>query len=193
MEFIVDFFNNCIAYFKELGEIGLFILSFLESSVFPIPPDFLLIPMCLTKPQNALFLAAICTIGSAIGGIAGYFIGKFGGRPVLNFLFKKHLDKVEMVEVLYNKYGVWAVGAAAFTPIPYKIFTIASGVFRMNFLGFFIISVIGRGMRFFIVAALLMLFGEKIKANLEPIIIIVSVLIILFYFIAYKLRHLAKK
>ncbi len=193
MDFAINFFNNCITYFKELGEIGLFILAFLESSVFPIPPDFLLIPMCLTKPQTALLLAAICTAGSAIGGAVGYFIGKFGGRPVLNFLFKKHLDKVEMVENLYNKYGVWAVGAAAFTPIPYKIFTIASGVFRMNFLGFLIISIIGRGMRFFIVATLLMLFGEKIKANLELIIVIVSVLIVIFYFAVYKLRHLAKK
>ena len=183
MDVVIDFFKNCAIYFQEMGEIGLFLLAFMESSFFPIPPDFILIPMCLTQPQNAIIFAAIATIGSAIGGMFGYVIGKFGGRPALDFFFKKQQDKIAEVERLYNKYGVWAVGAAAFTPIPYKIFTIASGVFKMNLLGFTIVSIVGRGMRFFIVAFALMFFGEKIKNNLEFIIIIVAILIILFYVI----------
>ena len=92
--------------------------------------------------------------------------------------------------------GALVVGAAAFTPIPYKIFTIASGVFKMNLLGFTIVSIAGRGMRFFIVAFALMFFGEKIKSNLELIIILVSILIVLFYFVVCKwksIRALAKK
>ena len=189
MHEIIEFFKNIANYFMEMGEIGLAILAFMESSFFPIPPDFILIPMCLTEPKNAIIFATIATLGSAIGGVFGYGIGRFGGRPALNFFFKKQQDKILQVEKLYNRYGVWAVGAAAFTPIPYKVFTIASGVFKMNLLGFTIVSIIGRGMRFFIVATALMLFGEKIKANLELIIILVSIAIVIFYFVVCKWRE----
>jgi len=186
MSDIIKFFKNCAVYFMQMGEVGLFILAFMESSFFPVPPDFILIPMCLSKPQNALFFATVATLGSAFGGVFGYAIGRFGGRPALDFFFKRQQEKIAQVEKLYNKYGVWAVGAAAFTPIPYKIFTIASGVFKMNLLGFTIVSIIGRGMRFFIVALALMFFGEKIKSNLELIIILVSILIVIFYLLICK-------
>jgi len=192
MEQITAFFKSCVAYFMSMGDIGLFTLAFMESSFFPIPPDVILIPMCIAKPELALWFAMIATCGSAIGGVFGYLIGRFFGRPALNFFFKKQQDKIQEVERLYNKYGVWAVGVAAFTPIPYKIFTIASGVFRMNVLGFTLISIIGRGMRFFIVATLLMFFGEKIKANIEIIIAIVTVLIVLFYIFVCKWNDIKK-
>lgn len=192
MHSIIEYFKNCANYFMNYGEVGLFTLAFMESSFFPIPPDFILIPMCLANPEKALLFALIATIGSAFGGVLGYIIGKFGGRPVLNFFFKKQQDKILEVEKLYNKWGVWAVGAAAFTPIPYKIFTIASGVFKMNLLGFTLVSIIGRGLRFFIVATALMLFGEKIKANLELIIIFVSILIIIFYIVVSKWQSFKK-
>ena len=190
MHEIIDFFKDCANYFMEMGEVGLFFLSFIESSVFPIPPDVILIPMCLAEPKNALIFATITTVASVLGAVFGYGIGRFGGRPVLNFLFKKQQSKIEEVEKLYNKYGVWAVGAAAFTPIPYKIFTITSGVFKMNLLGFILASIVGRGGRFFIVAFALMLFGEKIKSNLELIIIVVSILLILFYVIVCKWKSI---
>jgi len=186
MNGIIQYFKNCALYFMNFGEIGLFALAFMESSFFPIPPDFILIPMCLAKPENAIMYATIATLGSALGGMFGYAIGKFGGRPVLDFFFKKQQEKILEVERLYNKWGVWAVGAAAFTPIPYKIFTIASGVFKMNLLGFTLVSIIGRGMRFFIVAISLMLFGEAIKSNIEIIISVVTVLIIIFYIVVCK-------
>ncbi|MCQ2957865.1 MAG: DedA family protein [Candidatus Gastranaerophilales bacterium] len=193
MNGIIEFFKQCAIYFMEMGEIGLFALSFMESSFFPIPPDVVLIPMCLANPEQALFYATIATVGSALGGIFGYAIGKFGGRPALFFLFRKQYKKIKDIEKLYNKYGVWAVGAAAFTPIPYKIFTIASGIFDMNLLGFSLVSIIGRGLRFFIIATALLLFGEAIKENLEWIILGISVLIIIFYIIVCKWKVIKEK
>jgi len=192
MNGIIEYFKHCANYFMNFGEAGLFALAFMESSFFPIPPDFILIPMCLAQPDKAIIFATFATIGSAIGGMFGYAIGKFGGRPALDFFFKKQQDKIIEVEHLYNKWGVWAVGAAAFTPIPYKIFTIASGVFKMNLLGFTLVSIVGRGMRFFIVAISLMLFGEKIKANIETIILLVTVLIIIFYIVVCKWQSFKK-
>ena len=105
----------------------------------------------------------ICSIASVLGGLIGYYIGLFGGRPVFNWFFRKHPEQFEEVEKLYNKYGAIAVFFAGFTPIPYKVFTIASGVFKMNLLGFTLVSIAGRGLRFFIIAIALILFGEKIK------------------------------
>lgn len=179
-------------YFSELGVFGLGLLAFIESSVFPLPPDVLLAAMSLCEPQKALLFALICTVFSALGGGFGYAIGLYGGRPAFQFLFKKQHDKLEHVEFLYNKYGVWAVLGAAFTPIPYKVFTIASGIFKLNFWGFMLVSFIGRGARFFIVAAALMLFGEPIKQYLEPIIIALTILVLVFYFVVYKKRHCFK-
>lgn len=192
MNEIIEFFKNCATYFMDMGEIGLFILSIIESSIFPIPPDVILIPMCVANPQNALTLAAITTAGSVIGAVIGYFIGKLGGRPVLDFLFKNKKNTILEVEKLYNKYGVWAVGGAAFTPIPYKVFTIASGVFKMKLLPFILISFIGRGLRFFFEGGLLMLFGEKIKSNLELIMIIFAILVIAFYIVIAKWKDIKK-
>jgi undecaprenyl-diphosphatase len=184
-----EFVHNIIDYFAELKEVGLAILAFIESSVFPIPPDLLLIAMSLSLPQKALLFALICTIFSTLGGAFGYAIGKFGGRPVFNWLFKKKAHYLEKVEKLYEKHGSWAVLGAAFTPIPYKVFTIASGIFRMNIVSFIIMSFIGRGARFFIVAICLMLFGETIKAYLELVIIAVTALIVIFFLVLYKTRR----
>lgn len=183
-----EFFHGIINYFAELQEVGLALLAFIESSVFPIPPDFLLIGMSLNTPERALLFALICTIFSTLGGILGYLLGRFGGRPIFYWIFKKKAYYLEKVEKLYNKYGSWAVLGAAFTPIPYKVFTISSGIFRMNFISFIIMSFLGRGARFFIVATCLMLFGETIKAYLELVIIAVTLIIIAFFFIIYKKR-----
>ena len=145
--------------------------------------------MDLARPEKALYYALICTIASAIGGAIGYFIGKFGGRPVFNFLFKKQKDKLESVEKMYKEYGSFAVFFSAFTPIPYKIFTIASGILNMNFIKFFIASFLGRGARFFLVSLVLMFFGEAVKKYLELVILAVTVLIVIFCVIVYKKRH----
>ena len=131
-----EIFGGIINYFAELGSVGLGLLAFIESSFFPIPPDFLLIAMSLSMPQKALVFALICTIFSALGGAFGYAIGKFGGRPIFYKLFKKKEHYLEQVEALYKKYGTLAVLGAAFTPLPYKVFTIASGIFQLNFIIF---------------------------------------------------------
>lgn len=179
--------------FQSLGVQGLALNSFIESFFLVPPPDILLISMDLAKPEKALFYATICTIASALGGAFGYAIGKFGGRPVFNFLFKNKHEQFDNVERMYNQYGSLAVFFSAFTPIPYKIFTIASGILNMNFLKFFVASFFGRGLRFFIVSIVLMLFGETIKQYIEWVIIFVSVIIVIFFIILYKKRNMFKK
>ena len=175
--------------FQSMGLQGLALNSFIESFFLVPPPDFLLITMDLAKPEKAMWYATVCTIASALGGAFGYLIGFFGGRPVFNFLFRNKKEQFEGVEKLYNKYGSLAVFFSAFTPIPYKVFTIASGILNMNFLKFMVASFFGRGLGFFIVSAVLMLFGETIKQYIEWVILAVTVVIILFFVILYKKRH----
>jgi len=186
-----EFILNISNLFQSLGMQGLAINAGIESCLpgFPLPPDFLLIAMDLAKPEKALLYALICTIGSVSGGILGYFIGKYGGRPLFNYLFKKKADKLEAVEKLYEKYGSLAVFFSAFSPIPYNIFTIASGILKMNIFKFIGISCLGRGGRFFLVSTVLMIFGETIKQYLNYVIIAVTIVLIAFFGIIYKKRH----
>jgi len=174
------------------GIYALFILGFAESSFFPVPPDILLIALSLLNPKLSLFFALICTLASVLGGMLGYTIGFFGGRPLAERLFKK--EKIELVHNYFQKYEAWAIFIAAFTPIPYKVFTIAGGVFYINFLKFIIASIFGRGGRFFIVGCLIMLFGERvkgiIKSNFELFTIIFTLLLIGGF---YCLKHIKIK
>ena len=144
-------------------------IAFLESSVFPIPPDILLIPMVLAAPTRAFRLVAIVTAASVLGGIAGYAIGVFLfetiGRAILDFY--GYFDKFAKFQDWYTAWGGWIVFAGGFSPIPYKVFTIASGVADMNILTFTVASIVGRGARFFLVAFLLWKFGETINAFIE--------------------------
>lgn len=173
-------------WFQSMGIWGLAINSCVESFFLLPPPDFLLIAMDLAKPEKALYYAFICTLASAVGGAVGFAIGYWGGRPAFRFLFKKHMDKLDQVEALYKEYGSFAVFFSAFTPVPYKIFTIGSGILRMNFLKFFSVSILGRGARFFLVSLVLMFFGEAVKKYLELVILAVTILIIIFCIIVYK-------
>lgn len=144
---------------------ALFAFAFAESSFFPVPPDVLLIALALGQPERAFWYAAVCTVGSVLGGMCGYGIGYFGGRPVLKRLIAD--EKVEAVERLYDRYNAWATGIAGLTPIPYKVFTLSGGAFAINFRIFVVASVISRGLRFFAVAALIYFFGEPIRAFIE--------------------------
>lgn len=184
-----EIFVQMTEFFKSMGTWGLALNSFVESFFLVPPPDILLIIMDLANPAKALFYAFICTIASALGGAVGYGIGYWGGRPAFNWLFRKSgKERFEAVEALYNKYGTLAVFFSAFTPIPYKVFTIASGILSMNFWKFMLASFFGRGLRFFLVSIVLMLFGAAIKQYLELVIIVATVLIIAFYVIIYKKR-----
>ncbi len=159
--------------YSPYGSWALFLLAFAESSFFPIAADVLLIALVLGDPSRWLWFAAVCSLGSVLGGMAGYGIGIWGGRPVLQRMFGG--PSVERVEELYDRYNAWATGIAGFTPIPYKVFTIAGGVFAVNFRVFVIASALSRSARFFLVAGLIRLFGEPIHAFIEDYLGILSI------------------
>jgi undecaprenyl-diphosphatase len=186
-----DMILNISNLFQSWGIAGLYVNALIESCLpgFPLPPDVLLIGMCLTIPQKALLYALICTTGSITGALVGYMVGRFGGRPLFYNLFRSKADKLEMVDKLFEEYGAFAVFFSAFSPIPYNIFAIASGITRMNVLKFLFVSCLGRGGRFFFVSIVLMLFGETIKQYMNYFIIGVSVLLVAFFVILYKKRH----
>ena len=144
-------------------------VSFAESSFFPIPPDVLLIPMVLAKRHKWIFYAALCTVASVAGAFLGYFIGAFLyeaiGKPVLAFYGKA--DSFDQISEWYNTWGGWGVLFAAITPFPYKVLTIFSGATGLNLIVFTIVSVIGRGFRFFLVSALLYWFGDPVREFIE--------------------------
>lgn len=174
------------------GQIALFIIAFAESSFFPIPPDVLLIALSLLNPPLSLWFATITTVGSVLGGMFGYFIGIKGGKPLLEKLVKK--EKIVQVHNYFEKYESWAIFIAGFTPIPYKVFTIAGGVFYINFKKFVIASFLGRGARFFLVGALIMLFGEHIKIFIEKYFNIFSIIFVILLILGfYCLRYIPIK
>ncbi len=139
----------------------LFALAFAESSFFPIPPDVLLITLGMTDPERAIWYGMVCTAGSVLGGAAGYAIGLYGGRPLLYRFFNR--TKVAAVERLYDRYNAWATGIAGLTPIPYKVFTIGGGAFKIDFRVFMVASLASRGLRFMTEGILLYFFGAAVK------------------------------
>ena len=141
------------------------LVSFIESSFFPIPPDIILIPMVLAKRTKAFLFAFICTISSIAGGALGYLIGLilFNSIGIVLVEFYHMEDSIESFRNLYNAYGAWIVIIAGFTPFPFKVITIASGLFQLNFFIFIISSLLSRGARFYLVAGLIFIFGESIK------------------------------
>jgi len=158
------------------------IISFAESSFFPIPPDIILIPMIIAKKTNAFLYAFICTLSSVIGGIFGYCIGLFffNSLGLLILTYYGLTDQFSNFENYYSKYGVWIVLGAGFTPFPFKFITIASGVFSFNIIFFIGISLISRGLRFYILAFLLNIFGENIEKLINKYFnILVSIFFIL--------------
>ncbi|SFI23503.1 YqaA family protein [Jannaschia pohangensis] len=145
------------------------IVSFVESSVFPIPPDILLIPMILAAPHRAWLIAGVCTVASVLGGVLGYGIGFYAfetlGEPILTALGKA--DSFEAFRTHYNDWGAWAVLMAGITPFPYKVITILSGATGLSLSVFIFASIVARGLRFFLVAALLWKFGAPIRDFIE--------------------------
>ncbi|WP_040678201.1 YqaA family protein [Nitratireductor pacificus] len=144
-------------------------VSFIESSFFPIPPDVLLIPMVLSQRAKWLRYALICTLSSVLGALLGYVIGAFLyetiGQPILAFYGKE--NAFEQVAGWYNTWGGWGVLFAAVTPFPYKVLTIFSGATGLNLMTFVVVSIIGRGLRFFLVSWLLYHFGPPIRIFIE--------------------------
>jgi len=139
----------------------LFAVAFAESSFFPIPPDVLLITLGVADPDKALWYGLVCSVGSVLGGGLGYLIGLIGGRPLLYRFFSA--TRIQAVEALYDRYNAWATGIAGLTPIPYKVFTVGGGAFKINFRVFMLASVISRTGRFMAEGVLLYFFGAPIK------------------------------
>lgn len=154
---------------KPYAVFALFAVAFAEASFFLIPPEALMIPMILADRKRAWFYAGMTTMASVSGGFLGYAIGYFAfdtiGQPILNFYHVA--DKFEALKLMYAKWGGWLIMIKGLTPIPYKLVTIASGAFHFDLATFGISSLISRGVRFFIVAALLWKFGEPIREFIE--------------------------
>jgi membrane protein YqaA with SNARE-associated domain len=148
---------------------ALALVAFVESSVFPIPPDVIMIPMIIATPRRAFLIAGVALLASVTGGMLGYYIGwglfESVGQPVLDFYGKT--DAATEFAARYNEWGAWAVLIAGVTPFPYKVITILSGWTGLNFGVFMLASVLARGLRFFVVAALLWKFGAPIRDFIE--------------------------
>jgi len=149
--------------------LALAVISFLESSFFPIPPDVLMIPMILAAPRRAFLIAGVCLVSSVAGGLAGYAIGAYlmdsVGQGILSFYGKE--DAFAQFTTTYNEWGAWAVLIAGVTPFPYKVITITSGATGLDLVVFTVASIVARGLRFFIVAGLLWKFGAPMRHFIE--------------------------
>ena len=170
-------------------------LSFAESSFLPVPPDVMLAPMSMAKPKSAWRYAIIATLFSVFGGIFGYFLGNIFEPAMLQFIEKAgYTNAYSNVKQLFDSWGFWAVLLAGATPIPYKVFTIGAGVLQFNLFGFIVASILGRGLRFFLVSSLMKFNGNRIDhfcrnffAKHGKILFITVVLLVLVYIIFYKL------
>ncbi len=167
----------------------LFVIAFAESSFFPIPPDVLLIPLAIGVPRRALRFAALCTVGSSLGALLGYFLGlefyeAIGQRIVA---FYSAGEQYERVQALYQRWDVVAIALAGFTPIPFKIFTITAGVFKINLITFTIVVLLSRGARFFLLGGLIWRFGPSIRNFVDRyfnlLVILFSILLVGGFFI----------
>lgn len=176
------------------GAWALFVIAVAESSVFPVPPDVLLIALAVGAPRKAFRFAAICAAGSVVGGMLGYAIGWGAWHTVrdwfIPYLFSQAaFDKVQM---LYQGNAFLAILTAAFTPIPYKVFTIAAGVFDVSFWTLVTASIVGRSARFFLVAGIIFVFGPQVKSWIEKYFDWCAwgfLVLLVLGFVAIKLAH----
>ncbi|MFB1014340.1 MAG: membrane protein YqaA with SNARE-associated domain [Alteromonadaceae bacterium] len=165
-------------------------LTFAESIFFPIPPDVLLAPMVLAKPENAWKLASLTTVASVIGGVVGYSLGYLMFDPwilpiIIDFGYQARFDKIML---WFAEWGVWVVFLAGFSPIPYKLFTVSAGFLHMAFLPFLFVSAIGRGMRFFLVAGIIKWGGAPMETKLRQYIDILGWCIVGLILIVYLIN-----
>ncbi|SMO68018.1 membrane protein YqaA, SNARE-associated domain [Balnearium lithotrophicum] len=183
-----------VAFWKALAlKYGVYALAFnafIEAIFFPIPPDVLLITLCLTNPENSFLYAIVATLFSSLGGVVGYYVGYFGGKPLAERFFGE--EKVKKVHRLYESYESVIILLAGFSPLPYKLFTVTSGVLFASLKKLFIFSLIGRGSRFFAEGALIYFFGEDVKnfalRNLNLISLIIGLLILVSFIIYRRYR-----
>lgn len=161
-------------------------ISFAESSFFPIPPDVMLAPMSLARRERAWYYAALTTITSVLGGVFGYLIGMFAFHLLEPWLqTTSYWSAYQQAHAWFDEWGVWVVFIAAFSPIPYKAFTIAAGTMAMPLLPFIVASVVGRGMRFFLVAGVMRWGGERMERLLRNYIDRIGWIVVIAAVVAY--------
>ncbi len=172
-------YDKTLGYAEHKNAIWILaVVSFVESSFFPIPPDILLIPMIIAAREKAFLYAFVCTIASVLGGLLGYALG-WGFYDVIGDVivsFYGYADQFDNFKALYETNGAWIVGMAGMTPFPYKVVTILSGIVGMNIVLFAVISLLSRGARFFLLAILLWFFGEQIKRFIEKYFALLTLL-----------------
>jgi len=170
---------------------ALAVLAFSESSFFPIPPDPLVLALGLARPQRALLYALVCSASSVLGGLFGYLLG-WGLWESLDQIFFTYVpgispDVFAIVQAKYAQYTFWAVFTAGFTPIPYKVFTLAAGVFEVNLWTFVLASILGRSARFFLIAVLIWQFGTPIKQFIERYFNLLSVVFVVLLILGFTI------
>lgn len=174
---------------KPQGVWILFLLAIAESSFFPIPPDVFLIVLAIATPKRAFRYAAICSVGSVLGGVIGYGLGMLFmdsvGFRIVDFYGLA--DKYTVVQDMYRHYDAWAVGAAGFTPLPYKLFTITAGAFQIDFWTFLFASIVSRTARFFLVAGFIYRFGAPVRYFIERYFNLLSILFVVLLALGYLL------
>jgi len=186
-------YNSCMEWIQTPAGIWvLFFIAVAESSFFPIPPDVFLIALCIGAPKKSMKFAAVCAAGSVIGGALGYglglaFMDTLGQRILTLYGLE---DKYHVVQGLYQQYDAWAVAAAGFTPLPYKLFTITAGAFKINFPTFMLVSLAARSARFFLVAGLIYKFGAPVQYFINKyfnILTIVFLILLIGGFVLIKM------
>lgn len=167
------------------------LLTFSESIFFPVPPDVLLAPMVLAQPKKAWSFATLTTVASVIGGIVGYGLGFYMFDPWIHPIVIElgYQGKLDTIMAWFERWGVWVVFIAGFSPIPYKLFTVSAGVLQMAFIPFVIASTVGRGMRFFLVAGLIKWGGKTVEQKLKKYIDVIGWLVVMLIAIVLFLMH----
>ena len=167
--------------YTKYATFALFILAFVESSFFPVPPDLLLITLSVSKPYKSFKYALLCSLGSLFGGLLGYIIGygfyEIIGEKIISLL--NYGNYFELVGNYYRENAFLAILTAAFTPIPYKVFTIAAGLWKINLITFVLASLIGRSARFFIVSTLIYFYGARIKTFIDKYFNLLTIIFML--------------
>ncbi|MGB3726370.1 MAG: YqaA family protein [Glaciecola sp.] len=191
MKIFTPLYDACLTWARHKhAEKYLAGLSCAESTFFPIPPDVMLAPMVLSQTDKAWRFALVTTIASVIGGVFGYALGFFAFESFIQPLIEQwgYTEKLVLAETWFAQYGVWVVFLAGFSPIPYKVFTISAGALAMAFWPFIIASAIGRGLRFFLVAAFMKYGGPPMEAKLKDYIeylgwavVVIAVVLFLIY------------
>lgn len=169
-----------------MGLSGMAMVSYLEAIFLPLPPDVLLFTCALCKPSSTVAYALVAGIASALGAITNYWIGLKGGRRLFLAVFKNKQSHLDRIEKLCQKYGILTVFIIAFTPMPFMVFTMASGIFELGIVPFFFACWIGRTLRFLIFSSLIVHFGTAIKANIDIFFLVMAVAIGVVYVLFHK-------